>query len=157
MVLHFFHLSISWHLKSNIEICKYNFRNRCKPQIEGFNGSRYEVFDSLVAAQDYLANNGLEVYTGGSYPMATANRMQDTSNEPPVVPSSEPVHHPIENSANEHSSTLRKKGTGSAIIKMQRFGKHNFLVDGDGYVHVFINDWNGAPGLGVFFGDGHPL
>lgn len=50
------------------------------------------------------------------------------------------------------------------IVKMKRYGKHDFLQDRDGYVHVYTDgacENNGKPtavaGLGVYFGEGHAL
>lgn len=50
------------------------------------------------------------------------------------------------------------------IVKMTRYGKHDFMEDRDGYVHVYTDgacENNGKPtavaGLGVYFGEGHAL
>lgn len=50
------------------------------------------------------------------------------------------------------------------IVKMIRYGKYNFMVDSDGYVHVYTDgacENNGkssaVAGLGVYFGEGHAL
>lgn len=50
------------------------------------------------------------------------------------------------------------------IAKMKRFGEHDFLVDNEDFVHVYTDgscEGNGRAmaraGLGVYFGEGHPL
>lgn len=52
----------------------------------------------------------------------------------------------------------------SNIDKMSCFGGHNFQVDKDDYVHVYTDGScenngrkNALAGLGVYFGEGHPL
>lgn len=52
----------------------------------------------------------------------------------------------------------------SNVTKMATFGKHDFMVDDDGYVHVYTDGScenngkrNALAGLGVYFGEGHPL
>lgn len=50
------------------------------------------------------------------------------------------------------------------IVKMTQYGRHTFMEDRDGFVHVYTDgacENNGkstaVAGLGVYFGDGHPL
>lgn len=50
------------------------------------------------------------------------------------------------------------------IMKMERYGAYDFLVDNESYVHVYTDgscENNGTKkalaGLGVYFGEGHDL
>lgn len=58
-----------------------------------------------------------------------------------------------------------KKDTGEIPVKkLNKYGKHSFMEDEEGYVHVFTDgscEGNGTDkavaGLGVYFGEGHAL
>lgn len=67
-------------------------------------------------------------------------------------------------SDNQPNKKVKKDNGEIPVKKLNKYGKHSFLEDEDGYVHVFTDgscEGNGTDkavaGLGVYFGEGHAL
>lgn len=139
---------------------------QCEAQVKGFTSPIFRKFSTYDEAVKFVISNGGKLdhkIDGDKNPIGETK--QTSSAGSTKSPSGKTKKRVNEENSEAKSSKKAKKDTGEITVKrMNKYGKHSFLEDEDGFVHVFTDgscEGNGTEkavaGLGVYFGEGHEL
>lgn len=155
----------------------------CQNQVKGFSGAVFKKFKTNDEAQNFIK---IKTGAAGTTSKRNFTTLHSTSDDPANKKSKnemteeEMVEFILncdfdeENGAIKQSSAMSKPKdvfkpdricmTKPEVTKLKTYGQYQFHEDSEGYVHVYTDgscENNGkkqaVAGLGVYFGDNHPL
>lgn len=141
----------------------------CQAQVKSFSGAVFKKFNTKTEAEQHVLDHGGTFSADGLQPSAAmpiqkaatsgvSSSGSGSSSKSNTLKRARPDE-PTESAANTDIDTKRPRTIG-----MKSYGRHSFLEDADGYVHVYTDgscegngQKNAVAGLGVYFGEGHAL
>jgi len=145
----------------------------CEKQVKGFTKSIHKKFATYGEAVDFVISNGgtvvhdIDKESSSNKPGESGLQKQkeSTKTSESVSSNKRTAKRPNDDADDNKGNKKVKKDTGEIPVKkLNKYGKHSFLEDEDGYVHVYTDgscEGNGTAkavaGLGVYFGEGHAL
>ncbi len=152
-------------MKTNNLFCPI-CRPQCEAQVKGFTSPIFRKFNTYDEAVNFVISNGGKLdhkldkesnSTGVGQKRNASDSAESTSNK---------TKKRINDDASDDKPNKKsKKDNGEIPVKrLTKYGKHSFMEDEEGYVHVFTDgscEGNGTnkavAGLGVYFGESHAL
>lgn len=160
----------------------------CQAQVKGFSGPIFKKFNTKFEAEEHVLQNGGTLSSAGLQPSAAVTTSNyrlpgmsaysgggssgcgssyggggsgGSSSKSNTLKRARPDESPEEASTTASPELDSKR---PRTIGMKTYGRHSFLEDADGFVHVYTDgscEGNGqkkaVAGLGVYFADGHAL
>ncbi|XP_037035656.1 ribonuclease H1 [Bradysia coprophila] len=139
---------------------------QCEAQVKGFTSAIYKKFSTYDEAVKFVISKGgkLDHKIDGES-IADGDSQKSSKQIASAVSTGSSNKRLNEDVSESKPSKKAKKDTGEIPVKrLNKYGKHSFLEDENGFVHVFTDgscEGNGTEkavaGLGVYFGEGHAL
>lgn len=162
-------------MKSLLQSFLSTHRPQCEAQVKGFTAAIFRKFNTYNEAVNFVVSKGGKL----DHNIDDESSSNETSKSKGGIQgaiirnaaksaktSSNKANKRLcdEASDNQPNKKAKKDNGEIPVKKLNKYGKHSFLEDEDGYVHVFTDgscEGNGTgkavAGLGVYFGEGHAL